>query len=48
MLWGIAMDKVVKKQQGYIKLCFKYHSCKLCPRNSKCEKELKNLKSGFM
>jgi len=26
---------------NYIKLCFKYHNCKLCPRNAKCEKELR-------
>ena len=29
----------IKKEK--VILCFKYHSCKLCPRDAKCEKEQK-------
>ena len=29
------------KDEIILKFCFKYHSCKRCPRQQKCEKELK-------
>ena len=33
---------MAKDNAKIIKLCFKYNfSCKKCPRNAKCEKELK-------
>lgn len=28
-----------KEDDKYLAYCFKYHICKLCPRNAKCEKE---------
>ena len=34
-------NSLVKIQKEKIMLCFKYHTCKLCPRNAKCEKEQK-------
>lgn len=37
---NLSIDKIQKEK---IILCFKYHTCKLCPRNAKCEKEQKEL-----
>ncbi len=36
------MSKKNIKEKDILKLCMKYQVCKLCPRNKKCEKELKN------
>jgi hypothetical protein len=35
------MSKKRKKEKDILKLCMKYQVCKLCPRNKKCEKELR-------
>ncbi len=36
------MNKKNKKDKDILKFCMKYPICKLCPRNKKCENELKN------
>jgi hypothetical protein len=30
-----------KKEEDILQYCFKYYICKLCPRNAKCEEEIK-------
>ena len=34
-------DIMKKKRENIIHLCFRYYTCKLCPRQEKCEKEIK-------
>ena len=34
--------------ENIIHLCFKYYTCKICPRQQKCEKEMKKDSKNVM
>lgn len=36
------MKEKKEEDKDYIKYCFKYYTCKLCPKNEQCKKEEEN------